>query len=86
MSKVTCTEEKVWRINGRSFYLPHLVSISQGDYSYEFKVTHQNGMTFVVWGGKASGGSADQWYCDWPNGKKAKCSSLVDALKMLNGM
>jgi len=73
-------------VNGRQFYLPCIVNIETAD-TYSFRVEHRNGQKFLVWGGKKSGGRACEWFVDgWPSGGSIKCSGLVDALKLLNGM
>jgi hypothetical protein len=75
------------KVNHRQFYMPKIESIEPGENSYSFVVKHRNLVDkFIVWGGKKSGGHSHEWYCDWPNGRTVKCSSMVDALKMLNGM
>lgn len=81
-------DTRVVIVNGRHYYLPRLVTVvATGTYS--FRVEHRNGETFNVWGGKASGGASNQWYIDG-NGQEGRsdirCTSLVDALKLLNGM
>ncbi len=90
VSKVTMTKTKYGtpcvQVNGRQYFLFHLTSIEKGKDDYAWIVTHQNGEVFEVWGGKASGGGARQWYVEWPNGGNAKCTSLVDGLKLLDGM
>lgn len=92
MSTAKITEDRygygnrVVRVNGRDHHLPRIESVDQVD-TYSFRVTHRNKQQFLVWGGKKSGGHSNQWFVDgWPNGGSIKCTSLVDALKMLDGM
>jgi len=77
---------RVVRVNDANYYLDRIQSITVRPNGYEFDVTHRNGQTFVVWGGKKSGGGVRQWYCDWSTGGSSKCTSLVDALKLIDGM
>lgn len=91
MSSLKIIEDKFGKyvvVNGRKRWLPMIESVERSPKSsYEFLVKHRN-LTdkFVVWGGKASGGRSNEWYVDWPNGRNAKCSSLMDAMDMINGM
>jgi hypothetical protein len=78
---------RVVKINGRMRYLPMIESIVPGKDSYSFIVKHRNLATpFEVWGGKASGGRHNEWFIDQNGAEFAKVTSLMDALKMLNGM
>jgi len=90
MSTARITTDKYGRnvvANGRKFFLPRIIKIEPGKDSYSFNVTRSCGTIYEVWGGKASGGPANQWYIEgFPSGKPIHCTGLVDALKLLNGM
>lgn len=73
-------------VNGRHYYLPRIESVSKVDGS-TFKVVRVGGMEFTVWGGKKAGTYAHDWTIDGVNGySDIRCTSLVDALKLIDGM
>lgn len=76
------------KINGRWKYFDNLSEFVKVS-SYEYTV-RRSGWTFTIWGGKKSGGRSNEWYVEskdaWDSGKPIPCTSLVDALKLIDGM
>jgi hypothetical protein len=74
------------KINGRTKFLRRVVSVQQvkkGRYVVE---TRHNG-TFRVEGGRHSGGSARDWFLETDGWDKAiVCTSLVDAINVIETM
>jgi len=70
------------RINSRLHSFPDGLSFAQvkkGHYTAEF-----NGHQFTIVGGKASGGSANEWFVETPDGgKPIYTTGLVDSLKLI---
>ncbi len=85
-------ESKIFKINGRSRYLPRIAKIEKIGAARWAGVTI-GGVQFVIEGGKKAGGSSHDWFLDLDtvdnkptNGKAIICSSFVDAITCVNGM
>ncbi len=76
-----------FEVNGRNYYFSHLANfkkVGAGRYSVEYINT---GQVFTIEGGKALGGACYDWFvetAEW--NKPIYCSSVVDALNMLEKM
>lgn len=72
------------KVNGRNvFDLPRIETIERGEYSYEWTGTTIGGWEFTIWGGKQSGGAANEWYADFL-GISVPVKSAVEALRTIN--
>jgi hypothetical protein len=75
----------VIRVNGRLHFYEHLSNFKRVDKGW-YTVEH-HGVEYQIEGGKHAGGSRRDWFVtsiDWC--EAIGCTSLVDALKMLDGM
>ena len=91
-------ESTLIKINGREYGLEAkgirsmsqvqdfgcIEKIEKGASNYEWNVTDWRGRTFVVWGGKAAGGSKTDWFIDSEFGT-TNYNSLVESLNTLCG-
>jgi hypothetical protein len=77
-------DTRVVRVNGRDFYLRRIYGVEQVE-AYSFRVTHASGRKYLVWGGHIAGGRSNEWFVDG-DGESYKATSLVDGLKLLDGM
>jgi len=74
------------KVNGRSYFPDHLSdfkTVSRGKYSVD-----RYGMSYTIEGGRHAGGkSRGDWFvecAEWA--KPIVCDSLIDAIRMLDGM
>lgn len=70
------------KINGRTHYfstIRDIRKIQPGHWHVE-----RNGRFYHIEGGKAAGGSRRDWFVDGFGGKGIPCTSLVDALKLID--
>ena len=91
-------ESTLIKINGREYGLEArnlrsmkqlrsfecIKKIEKGPSNYEWNVTDDEGSTFVVWGGKAAGGSKTDWFIDSEFGT-TYFNSLVECLNAICG-
>jgi len=72
-------------VSGRRVYTTHLSNFQKpGPYTW---TVERYGNTFTIEGGKRAGGTSRDWFVDSPtfNGSIA-CTSLVDAIRMIDEM
>lgn len=74
------------KINGRSYFLDHLTNfttVGRGKYAVE-----RYGISYTIEGGKHLGGrSRGDWFVDCDEWcKHIVCDSLIDAVRLLDGM
>jgi hypothetical protein len=85
MSSITVNDGMV-KINNRTRYLPRITSVIKSEQdSYAWFVTTVGGSTYEVWGGKRSGGRANEWYIDGNGYKALRVTGPMDALKLIDG-
>jgi hypothetical protein len=73
------------RVNGRLFFFYHLSNLKR--VSRSRWTVERHGVEYRIEGGKAAGGTSRDWWLDGPGWDKSiDCTSLVDALKCLEGM
>lgn len=73
------------KINGRLKSFDHLENFSK--VSRSTYVVYRNGIKYRIEGGKHAGGTKREWFVDSAEWTKAIfCTSLVDALTMLDRM
>ena len=86
------TNENGWNtisVNGREhFDLDCIDEIQPATYegstlSSEW-IVRAGEMTFTVYGGGHSGGSRTDWFVQFPNGGKMKCTSLIACIRCIN--
>lgn len=73
----------VFKVNGRTHYfgrIRSLVRTGEGKY----KVEGTNGMKFQIEGGRAAGGTSRDWFLDGFGERSIVCTSIVDALNVIN--
>lgn len=72
-------------VNGRMRFFSRISSFkSLGNGKFE---ATRNDVTYRIEGGKKMGGTRRDWFLDSPNWNKAiVCTSLVDALNVVDGM
>lgn len=72
-------------INGRMFFFHRISSFTKlGNGKFE---AVRNGTTYRIEGGKKAGGSRTDWFIDADGWSKSiNCTSLIDALNVINGM
>ena len=58
------TNLKFIKVNGRKVYVRRIESLEQGEYSWEW-VGKAGGTAFKIFGGRASGGRANEWFVQW---------------------
>ena len=70
-------------VNGRRVYTNHLSTLTKTGHATW--TVERYGDKYTIEGGKRAGGRRNEWYVDSPtwNGS-AHCTSLVDALRMLD--
>ncbi len=75
------------RLNGRKHYYNRIeafTKVAPGEYAVQRRSFPE---PFKVWGGRKSGGSRTDWWLEHPTwAKPITCSSVVDALNLLEGM
>ena len=73
-------------VHGRRKYYDHLTDfrkVSKSRYTVK-----RNGVEYQIEGGRHAGGTSREWWVDtaeW-NGKPIDCTSLVDALQLIDRM
>lgn len=78
-------EQGLLKINGRVHYLPRIDSIvtcAPGRY-----IVKRNDVAYIIDGGKRIGGTRKDWFVQtagWT--KPIDCTSLIDAVRLVNGM
>jgi hypothetical protein len=73
------------KINGRVRFYNHLSHFRRTS-KYEYSVNRYS-IPFVIFGGKHSGGRRNEWFvqsAEWD--KSIACTSLVDALRLIDNM
>ena len=88
MTRITKTTTKYGtdciKVNGRNvFDLTFIETIERGAFSYEWNGTTKGGWGFTIWGGKKSGGAANEWYADFLN-MSIPVKSAIEALRTVN--
>ncbi|MDB4261677.1 hypothetical protein N9878_02285 [bacterium] len=84
MTVTTIDKSHGWygKVNGRARFFAGISNITK--VSPSTATVTAGGKTFEVFGGRASGGASHEWFIEYSGGT-IKCSSLVDALNVLNG-
>lgn len=71
--------------NGRTRYFNRITSVTKTGTATWIAV--RNGVEYRIEGGKKAGGSARDWFLDAPGWiKSINCTSLVDALNVVENM
>ena len=88
MTRITKTTTKhgtaCIKVNGQAvFGLTRIETIEQGECNYKWTGTTTGGWDFAVWGGKKSGGAADEWYADFLQ-MSVPVKSAAEALRTIN--
>jgi hypothetical protein len=72
-------------VNGRRFYFQRLANLKR--VSRSRWTVERNGLVFQIEGGRHAGGTRRDWFLDGPLFTGSiDCTSLVDALRLLEGM
>ena len=73
------------KVNGRRFYFDHLANLKR--VSRSRWTVERHGVEYRIEGGRHAGGSRREWFVEGGafNGP-IDCTSLVDALRLLEGM
>ena len=74
------------KINGREYTVSRITEITKLADGYTFTGL-ANGSPFEIYGGKKSGGAANEWFVEWPAAFSSyiRATSLVDAVKLIEG-
>jgi hypothetical protein len=75
-----------FKIGRRTYYFDRIAEIARAGVG-KYAVTMKSGATWIIEGGRAAGGTARDWYVDSSEGGKTmRATSLVDGLRLLDGM
>lgn len=88
MSHVKITEEfgiRTLRVNRASMIVRRIVSVTRvSPYKWTGKIA--TGEQFTVWGGKRSGGAANEWFVELPSdwcSTAINCGSLIEGFRIV---
>jgi hypothetical protein len=73
------------KVNGRRYWFEHVTNLKR--VSRSRWTVERNGVEFRIEGGRHAGGTSREWWLDGPQfNDSIDCTSLVDALRVLEGM
>lgn len=83
--KSMTTQITFFTVNGRKFYPEHLTNFRQ--ITKSTWTVYRGDTKYTIEGGRHAGGRRGEWFVDFGRGgKPVQCTSLMDALRMLDTM